>query len=324
MIEIFSKLNTTLTKGIPDEICAAAIAENCWFSAEQIQMAAEAISRTMLQQEELMQWLSRYELPSTQKERVLIVMAGNIPFVGFFDLLCVLAAGHCAVVKCSHKDRVLMEWIISQILRIEATAPIHIYKDGEPIDRVIATGGDAAVSYFKHIYNDKPSLLRGARHSAAVVTGRTSEEELKGLSRDIYSHSGLGCRNVSLIFIPKGYNPLKIPNDTVSTNPKYRNNYLQSRAIYTLSGIEFTDNAISCFVASDQFPSSLSTISVVEYDSMEEVTQWLSDHDEELQCVVASEGAIRHTRRCSFGESQYPTLYDYADGVDTMIFLSTK
>lgn len=323
-INIFSELNARLQNGVPQQIAELATTQNSWFSTELIDFAVEAIRRTMLQKELLKEWIAKYEqLPHATLNRVLIVMAGNIPLVGFFDLLCVLMAGDHAIVKPSHKDRVLMEWIIGEILDIEPSIPIYIYNEGDSADKIIATGSDMAVAHFEELYKGKPALLRGSRHSAAIITHDTSNAQMQSLSEDIYTYSGLGCRNISLIFVPSDINlsDINIPKPNIELNSKYINNYQQTKAIYQLSGVDFHDTSNSCLVESTEFPSSLSTIAIAHYSSMEEVQDWLNKHDKELQCLVAAPHTINHPRRVTFGEAQYPTLYDYADGIDTMKFL---
>ncbi len=329
VIDIFFKLNTRLLHGVPQQILEMATAQNEWFSNQEIRLAVEAIRQTMLQPEALERWITQYEqLPHTTPNRVLIVMAGNIPLVGFFDLLCVLMAGDHAFVKPSHKDRVLMEWIIDEILQIDPSTPINICDNSDinattQIDRVIATGSDMAIAHFGALHGDKPTLLRGSRHSAAIITNDTSVEDMRWLADDIYTYSGLGCRNVSLIFVPKEINisEIEIPHPSIEPNKKYLNNYRQSRAIYKMSGVSFHDTSLSCLVESDTFPASLSTITIIRYSTLTEVEKWIEKHDEELQCVVATPSSLNHPRRVNFGEAQRPTLYDYADGVDTMKFL---
>ncbi len=247
-------------------------------------------------------------------------MAGNIPLVGFFDLLCVLAAGHHAYIKLSHKDSILMEWIIGELQDINPSTPIYIYREGDCIDRVIATGGESATRHFETRYRGIDSLIRGSRHSVAVISESTTDRELALLSDDIYSYSGLGCRNVSMLFAPRGFNLERVVKP-VRCNPKYRNNYLQTRALLMMNREQFFDNGVSCMRYSDSFATQLSELSIFEYDSVEQVEQWIAKHDSALQCVVANPSTLDHPRRCDFGQSQSPTLYDYADGVDTMLFL---
>ncbi|MFI3303172.1 MAG: acyl-CoA reductase [Rikenellaceae bacterium] len=320
MIDIFVELGSKIEQGVPREVAERAYDANKWFSVSDIEFAARTICEMMLKRERLTEWFEGYqEQYFTKTERVLIIMAGNIPFVAFFDLLCIVIAGDEAIVKLSHKDRILMEWIIEELRLIEPSIPILIYKKGEIVDRVIATGSDAAIQHFAEIYHNTPTLLRGSRHSIAIIG---EDGVCDGLVEDIYRYSGLGCRNVSMIFIPKGYDLRQLPiPEPEDLNPKYRNNYLQNRALITISRAEFFDNGASCLIYQDEFPARPSTISIVEYSTLEELTQWIATHDNQLQCIVANDTTLNHPRRVNFGEAQRPSLYDYADGVDTMKFL---
>ncbi len=310
-INIATELSARLERGVPQHITERAVAENEWFRASDIERAVEAIRLDMLSREGLERWMSHYStLPVTTAENILVVMAGNIPLVGFFDLLCVMMSGHRAYIKPSSKDRVLTEWIVAQILEIEPAIPIYIW-GGETPDRVIATGGESAKRHFKAQYPNIPTLLRGTRHSIAVLS------EGEDIADDIYAYSGLGCRNVSMIFVPKSHS-LELP--TAQTHTKYHNNYLQTRALLTMQDVKFTDNGASLFVESQDFPASLSTVSIFRYDSLAEVNKWIQDNDSHLQCIVSR--VVSHPRTVNFGESQRPTLFDYADGVDTMKFLN--
>ncbi|MFR9635742.1 MAG: acyl-CoA reductase [Rikenellaceae bacterium] len=318
-IDIFIELKNRISGNLPLDILHNAVRENSWFSTIEIRNAIDAICRTMLTRKALEEWMLNYpELPSKEPKSTLIVMAGNIPLVGFFDLLCVIMAGDRAIVKPSHKDRVLMEWIIGEMQFIEPMIPIYIcYDDSVTPDRVIATGGESAVRYFRERYNSTPTLLRGSRHSVAII--RSEDEMLDGLERDIYLYSGLGCRNVSMIFAPEGYDITLIPQSTI--NQKYNNNYLQNRALLKLNEVDFTDSGISCLVESYELPSQISTISIARYTDIDEVEGWVEEHDHKIQCIVANKETIDHPRRVNFGAAQYPTLNDYADGIDTMKFL---
>ena len=295
-----------------------AIAANEWFSAADITMAVEAIREEMLDSEKLHRWVGNYNSPK-HSGRVAIIMAGNIPLVGFFDMLCVLVSGHTAIVKPSSKDSVLMQYIIDILREICPTIPILSYSEGEHIDMVIATGGDLAAAHFQSCYSDIPALIRGSRHSVAVLSGTESVDQMRGLHQDIYTYCGLGCRSISLIFIPKGWNG-EIPHPEVMVDMKM-GNYLCDKAMLIMSGMNFKDLDGAVAIESQSFPESISRVHYTYYESLTEVNNWLQEHDEELQCVVGS--AIEHPRRVDFGRAQYPTLWDYADGVDVMKFLTT-
>lgn len=333
---------------LPEALVGRACRENGWFSPTDIARAVTTIARDMLHPDRLTKWLARYPLPVLAPRRVLVVMAGNIPLVGFFDLLCVVASGHRCLVKPSAKDRVLVEWIVGLLREIDPYVPIEFYDDntsgashsapvacmpadthgapaddthGTPadatrIDAVIATGSDNANRYFRARYAGIPALLRGHRQSVAVLSGSETPEQLTGLADDIWAYSGLGCRSVSLIFMPEGYDlQLQMP----AMSKKYRNNYRQQKALLAMSDLPFADFGAAVAVEQRAFPMALSRIDYSYYKSLEEVEAWLAAHDDRIQCVVSR--SVAHDRRVDFGAAQSPALTDYADRRDVMDFL---
>ena len=321
-LDIFVNLGERLATFGEDASSRAVIeraeAENGWFTAADVCYAVRAIREDMLQRDKLESWLASYDLPDSAPDkprRVAIIMAGNIPLVGFFDLLCVVASGNHAAVKMSSKDRVLMEYVIGILRDIDPEIAISEYAD-EAVDAVIATGSDNANRYFRARFADVPALLRGNRHSVAVLTGRESREELEALSEDIYRYSGLGCRNVSLIFAPEGCE-VKLAEREVCR--KYANNLRQTRALLEMGCVPYEQSGCSVLVEGEEFSAQLSRINVMRYRSLAEVEAWLEAHEEELQCVVA--GTIEHSRRVDFGSAQRPALTDYPDERDVMRFL---
>ncbi len=325
-VEIFSELGVRLAEFGNDEesrsVVARAVAENEWFSVGDICYAVEAVRSEMLDAEKIAAWLSHYPSVCARSEakRVAIIMAGNIPLVGFFDLMCVIASGNIPYVKPSSKDRVLEEFVEKLLLDIEPELRIEKYVEGADYDAVIATGGDSANLYFSTTFDSTPSLLRGSRHSVAVLTGEESKGDIELLADDIFTYSGLGCRNVSLVFVPQGY---KLSLPTRKMCHAYHNNYLQCRALLSMSGEVFEDSGEAVFLSSKaEFPRFLSRINVVAYSNLAEVRQWLAENDERLQCVVSAIDGL-HSRCVPLGRAQYPTLFDYADERDTMQFLTT-
>jgi len=323
-IQIFSELGARLAEFGSDEVSrsviARAVADNEWFSVEDICYAVKAIRNEMLNEEKVAQWLSHYPIAgSHEPRRVAIIMAGNIPLVGFFDLMCVIASGNIPCVKPSSKDRVLEEYIEQLLHDIEPALPIEQYEQDSDYDAVIATGGDSANLYFATTFEHTPSLLRGSRHSVTVLSGRENEEDIQHLADDIFRYSGLGCRNVSLVFVPKGYE-LSLPVRKMCR--AYRNNYLQCRALLTMQGAKFKDLNEALLVESGaEFSRFLSQINVAEYYDLDEVRSWLTESDEVLQCVVSNIEGL-HSRTVQLGRAQSPTLFDYADERDTMQFLT--
>lgn len=327
VVEIFSELGKRLSGfGLDEEsrsVEVRAVAENEWFSSRDIRYAVNAICSEMLNAEKIEKWLSHYpDVAISEAKRVAIIMAGNIPLVGFFDLMCVLASGNIPFVKPSSKDRVLEAYVERLLREIEPELRIEKYVEGAEYDAVIATGGESANLYFKSAFAGTPCLLRGSRHSVAVLSEReVADVVVEALADDLFSYSGLGCRNVSLIFAPKG---CKLRLRCHGMCRAYHNNYLQCKALLTMTGVKFKDleESVMVLLPHAEFPRFLSQINVVEYSSLAEVKQWLADNDRSLQCVVSDIEGL-HSRCVPIGRAQHPTLFDYADERDTMQFLST-
>ena len=321
-IETFSALGARLL-GFGDNdatraVAAAACRANGWFTSADVRRAVRTLAGDMLQRGKLESWLAAYPaVPVAAPRRVLVIMAGNIPLVGFFDLLCTVASGHTCLVKPSAKDSVLMEYVVGLLREIEPSVPVGLYDGISPVDAVIATGSDNANRYFRVHYAGIPSLLRGSRQSAAVLSGRETPEQLAGLADDIWAYSGLGCRSVSLIFVPEGYEPmLQMPH----VNDKYINNYRQERALLAMQGQPFVDLGGAVAVEQRAFPAALSRIAYTYYRTPDEVADWLAGHDDELQCVVTE--CLPHSRRTGFGCAQSPSLTDYPDDRDVIAWLA--
>lgn len=320
-IELFSALGRRLADFGGDaptqEVAERACRANGWFTPADVRRAVAAIADDMLRRDRLETWLAPYPVPVAVPRRVLVVMAGNIPLVGFFDLLCVLAAGHRCLVKPSAKDRVLTEYVVGMLRELDPEVPVGFYDGSSPVDAVIATGSDNANRYFRTQYAGIPALLRGSRQSVAMLSGRETEAQLEGLADDIWAYSGLGCRSVSLLFVPEGYDlRLRMP----AVNEKYRNNYRQQKALLTMTGRPFRDLGSAVAVEERAFPAALSRIACSRYKTLGEVEAWLAQHDAELQCVVSE--CVSHGRRTGFGRAQSPALTDYPDDRDVIAFLA--
>lgn len=321
MIELFAALGDRLRHFGDDpetrEVAQAACRANEWFSVDEIGRALRALATEMLRPEPLRRWLAAYPCPVRTPRRILTVMAGNIPAVGFFDLLCVVCSGHRCLYKTSAKDRILMVYIVGEMQALSPDLPIGPYDGSSPVDAVIATGSDNAVRYFKARYADLPMLLRGSRQSVAVLSGRETPEQLTALSDDIWAYSGLGCRNVSLVFVPAGYDlRLQVPH----LNNKYKNNYIQTKALLRMNGKPFRDFGSAVAVEQTAFPNALSELAVAHYRTLDEVAAWLAAHNAEIQCVVTD--SLPHDRRTGFGQAQSPALTDWPDGQDVLAWLT--
>lgn len=319
IVDIFVALGERLMRfgsdDISNRVIEDAIAANGWFTRADILRAVGAIRSEMLGREKLLKWLNNYAATAEPK-RVAVIMAGNIPLVGFFDLLCVLVAGHECHLKPSSKDSVLMHYVVEQLRDIDKDIAIFDYSVDAYYDMAIATGGDDANTYFREHFAGTRTLLRGSRHSVGVLNGEESAEELRALYNDITAYSGLGCRSVSMLFVPWGY----VPNFErgVAGNAKLRRNIQAMRATLTIEGEEFFDAGAFIMRRGEDFAQSLAVVTLKEYSDIEDVKACIHANTEHIQCVVSNCG-IEGSQ--PLGRAQYPALTDYADGVDTMRFL---
>ena len=308
ILQAFVSLGRAL-EALPDDIVARAAEANGWFSESDIRRAAKAVSSQMLNREAVHEWLAH--IPESRSHaRTGVIMAGNIPLVGLHDMLCVLAASLKCLYKTSAKDTVLMDFAAGHLAK---TLPVRRW-NGEAVDGVIATGGDNARRLFAGRFAGLPMLLRGSRGSVAVLNGQETEKQLNALADDIFAYSGLGCRNVSKLFLPEGYDLARLAsilNGHGAPSSKYRNNFLQRRAILQMQGAGFVEGDFFLLREGADFPEYISEI-VYDFDDAE---QWLTTHKGQVQCVMG--------RDIAFGEAQRPGLTDYADGVDTMAFLAS-
>ena len=307
------------------ELVRLAQADNPWFTADSVRLALNAVTNQMLRPEKLEQWLEAYPYPAGfTAKNVGIVMAGNIPLVGFFDLLCVCTAGHRAYVKTSSKDRALMERVVRALRHADPSLVIRPLTDDSPLDAVIATGSNNTNRYFRSRYGAIPHLLRGNRTSIAVLTGRETTEDLSGLAHDVFDYFGMGCRNVSNIFVPKGYRIerlIKPLQERSISHPNYLHAYAHHKALLRMRGTEFIDGGFFTLRESAGFSEALPDLVYTPYETAGEVREWISHRTENLQCIVTH--ALDCDRKTGFGRAQHPELWDYPDGRDVMAFLRT-
>ena len=300
--------------------------QNSWFTRANVIFAfkswSEALSKNNVQQ-----WLSQYQLPqTTSPKKILIIMAGNLPLVGLHDLLCVLVTGHKAIVKLSSNDCVLLPYLITQMKTFapEWTEAVTFTDDKvTEYDAVIATGSDNTARYFEYYFGKKPHIIRKNRHSVAVLTGKETPEELFALGKDIFLYYGLGCRSVSKLFVPKGYDfnllfQAIYPYKDIIQEQKYANNYDYNKAVYLMSLFQLLENGFLLLKEDEHYGSPIATLFYEYYTNVASLKEKLTTDAEKIQCVVAHNFT---TEEVAFGETQTPQLWDYADGVDTLNFL---
>lgn len=323
-INAFSKLGERIQQLSSEEIdILASSAQNLngWFTKESVTQALDGI-KYMLNEGKLSNWIAQYDIDDVTPKVVGIVMAGNIPLVGFHDLLSVLISGHFAAIKPSSEDQFLTRTIIDWIIEIEPRFKknIEIREKLTNIDAVIATGSDNTARYFEYYFRDIPNIIRKNRTSIAILTGMESHEELNALGADIFSYYGLGCRNVSKVFTPEGYDFREaFPHfeyfQEVINHHKYRNNYDYYKSIYLVNKTPHLDTGYLLVNSTDELVSPISVLFHQAYNSLETLQKILKDQEDKIQCIVGKD-------YIPFGKAQQPELWDYADNVDTMKFLT--
>ncbi|CAM3942279.1 MULTISPECIES: acyl-CoA reductase [Flavobacterium] len=298
---------------------------NGWFTPENVHFAIQSWA-TALKEENLNKWLSPYKLEDCKPKTVGLVLAGNIPLVGFHDLLSVLIAGHKALIKTSSNDQYLVKFLIKYLISLDDRISERItLAEGklEGFDAVIATGSNNTARYFEYYFKNKPNIIRKNRNSVAILTGEETKEELVELGDDVFRYFGLGCRNVSKLFIPEGYNFDNFFNaifefQEVVKYEKYANNYDYNKAVYLMSNFKLLDNGFLTLKEDTNFSSPISSVFYEYYTSIESLTNKLEKDKEKIQCIVSKNQILDSI---SFGETQKPNLWDYADNIDTLQFL---
>ncbi|GAB5528029.1 MAG: acyl-CoA reductase [Roseivirga sp.] len=308
-----------------EELALRAGGQNNWFTPASVSHALQAIGQS-LSREALEQFTAGKNLSPVSPKTIGLVMAGNIPMVGFHDLLSVLVAGHKALIKLSSQDTALMLFLINTIKEIEPAfgARIEITERLQGMDATIATGSDNSARYFKHYFAKTPHIIRQNRTSVAVLKGGESTESILALGNDLFLYYGLGCRNVSKVYVPKGYDFVPFiealnTRSSVLDHHKYRNNYDYNKSIYLVNREPHLDSGFFMLRESQDLVSPISVIFYESYASPAELDLKLAANKDKIQCTVSEHGWYEGS--IPFGEAQQPALWDYADGVDTLEFL---
>ena len=299
---------------------------NGWFTPEQVYFSIQSWAKA-LTETNLNQWLSTYDFTKIEPKKIGLVLAGNIPLVGFHDFLSVLISGHDVLVKTSSNDQHLLKFLAKYLISIQPELNSKItFVEGklEGFDAVIATGSNNTARYFEYYFKDTPSIIRKNRNSVAVLDGTESHEDLVGLGEDIFRYFGLGCRNVSKLFVPKDYNfdnffKAMYEYREVIQYEKYTNNYDYNKAVFLMSNFQLLDNEFLTIKEDSSYSSPISSVFYEFYENLDKIKSRLNQDTEQIQCVV-SNNLIENG--VSFGQTQQPRLWDYADNVDTLAFLS--
>lgn len=298
---------------------------NGWFTEENILYAFNSWSN-ILKYSNISKWILKYNLNKAKHVNIGIIMAGNIPLVGFHDFLSVLISGNNAVVKQSSTDKYFLPLIAKYLEKVEPDFKGKITFTDEKLenfDAVIATGSNNTARYFDYYFGKYPNIIRQNRNSVAILTGEENKEELRDLGEDIFRYFGLGCRSVSKLFVPKNYNFDPFFNaiyhyKDLLNYTKYQNNYDYNKAVYLMSEFKLVENGFLMLKEDSSYSSPIATLFYEYYNNLNELKQKLELEKESIQCIVGNQD-IKDI--VAFGETQKPQLWDYADGVDTLKFL---
>jgi hypothetical protein len=306
-----------------DELLWRAENNNNWFTKESMESALEGIA-FMLAPEKLDAWLSIYELKEIENPKSIgLMLAGNIPGVGFHDLMCVILSGHLAVIKLSSSDEIFMKWLLKMLFEIEARFELQVRIEEmlKGMDAYIATGSDNSSRYFNYYFGKYPHVIRQNRTSVAVLNGSETTEDYVNLGKDIFQYYGLGCRNVSKIYV-KSIDQLQDllgaleVYASVGTHHKYHNNYDYNKSIYLVNLEDHLDNGFLLLKESEDLVSPIAVLFYEVYSNEEQLAKKLDGLKEKIQCVVGNGNGL-----VPFGDAQTPEPWEYADEVDTMAFL---
>ena len=332
-INAFARLGEIITD--PDsellDLIDSAKFTNAWFTPQNTRNAIEGIA-AMLNRNDLEMWLAdslqEENIETKKPQSVGLVLAGNIPLVGFHDILCVLASGKKALIKLSSQDQKLIPYILNKLIEIEPAfaQQVEYIERLSNFDAVIATGSNNTSRYFEYYFKHVPHIIRKNRNSVAILQGEESAEQLAELGKDIFAFFGLGCRNVSKLYVPKNYSfnyffeSIERFKD-IADHHKYVNNYDYNKSIYLVNQDEHLDNGFLLLKKDLRLSSPLAVMYYEEYEDLTGLKNSLENISEQIQCIVSSYAFKFSTNQVDFGLSQQPKLWDYADGVNTMNFL---
>jgi Acyl-CoA reductase (LuxC) len=321
-------------KGIPknyydafEELIISEVLYNGWFTDFNVRMALKALGESMTA-DEIQRWVAKYDGQQAKAPlQVGIIAAGNIPLAGFHDFMCVLLSGHKVIIKFSATDNRLLPFLTKVLQHIEPALEGKVeFAPGlmKGADAYIATGSNNSSRYFDYYFNKFPHIIRKNRNSVAVITGNETAEDLSALADDVFLYFGLGCRSVSKLYVPLGYDFAKLAKafddwKKVFENKKYGNNYDYIRAIYLLNKIVHIDCGFVMLKHDEALASPVAVVYFEYYSDTEQLADSLHQQEENIQCIVS--GANIGLPTVAFGQAQYPKIDEYADGVDTLNFL---
>ena len=316
IVEEFGKLD--------DELLQLAHKNNSWFDKKSVLFSLNHW-RNILNYGSLNEWLNNYDQSKFFKhKKILVLNAGNIPLAGFHDFLCVLLTGNSPIIKMSSNDSVLFPKIISKcISSLSYKVPVKLLNSVEDVlcDKLIMSGNNISTQIVEYKFKNTSKLIRRNKNSIAIINGEETDDEIDNLGDDIFTYYGMGCRNVSKLYVKKGISLNQILKiftkkfSNVSKNPTYMNNYNYYKAIYQLDGLKFYDGMFFILKEDESIGSPISVINYEFYDDLEEIYSKIEQRSDEIQCIVSRNHIV-------FGNSQKPKISDYPDGIDTISFIT--
>ena len=308
-----------------EELMLKIRSENPWFTMGSVELALEG-ARRYLDPEKLKRWITDYQVEPERPKQVAVVMAGNIPLAGFHDFVAVLVSGHNILIKLSSKDSVLPTFLANKLIEIDTRfgERITLADRLKNFDAVIATGSDNSSRYFQYYFGKYPHIIRKNRTSCAILSGSETAEDLRLLGKDVFTYFGLGCRNVSKLFIPETFDPVSLINAwdiyvDIINHHKYHNNYDYQKSILLVNKIPFYDSGFVILHENEKLVSPISVVYFERYKNEDDLAQKLGPVADKIQVIVGRAGS----GYVPFGSAQMPELWDYADRVDTLKFLES-
>jgi hypothetical protein len=298
---------------------------NPWFTRANLTLAFDGLLK-LLDEKAMKQWLKNYTFDENKSLNAGVVMAGNIPMVGIHDMICVLLSGHQLVAKLSSQDEVLIKFISNELFLIDPRwkSRITFVERLKDIDVVIATGSDNTARYFNFYFSKIPHIIRKNRTSIAIINGNETAEQLRSLGTDIFSYFGLGCRNVSKLYVPRGFDLTSLfPHwscfSHIADHYKFHNNYQYQRTIMLVNQTPHLDNGFVILQQNKNLVSPIAMLYYEFYDQLEDLKTELLQLNDKIQCIVSNEDI---PGKIKFGKAQKPDINDFADNIDTMEFLT--
>lgn len=327
LVQLGVKLDEIINNNTKPQEFIVAEQKNHWFTQNAIRFTIAELSK-QLTEANLVQWVSRYNLNELQTPKNIgLVLAGNIPLVGFHDILCCLISGNHVTAKLSHKDQDLYIFIKNILIEIsdEYEHKITFTPDQlKDIDAIIATGSNNSKRYFEHYFGKYPNIIRSNRNSIAIINEDLSEDDIYQIGSDIFTYFGLGCRNISFLLIPEGYKLEHFIKNIeryshIIEHNKYANNYSYQRTLLALNNSTYLDNGFCTFTQNESLSSPIGVLHFAYYKNEADLESFVDAHKHEIQCIVSK---TKHQfKTYSLGMAQKPELWDYADNIDTIDFL---